>query len=256
MGACGVLRVEREETRRPDPQERSLRRIQPARRGAGARRIASLAMRLALALVALTLVLTLVYRVVMPVSTPMLGRWLTGQPVSREAVPLDRISPALVRAVFTAEDQKFCMHHGIDWTALTDVVDDEGGPSRGASTITMQTVKNVFLWRGRSYIRKAIEIPISVVADVVWGKRRTMEIYLNVAEWGEGVFGAEAAARHWFNKSARELKPSEAILLAATLPNPIARNPRKPSPETRAKAARIQAAYGAMDDYIGCLGPR
>nr|WP_280177986.1 monofunctional biosynthetic peptidoglycan transglycosylase [Methylobacterium haplocladii] len=218
--------------------------------------MALLAMRFALVLVALTLVLTLVYRVVMPVSTPMLGRWLTGRSVTRDAVPLDRIAPALVRAVFTAEDQKFCMHRGVDWGSLTDVLDDEGGPSRGASTVTMQTVKNVFLWPGRSYIRKAIEIPISVLADLVWGKRRTMEIYLNVAEWGEGIFGAEAAARYWFNKSARDLKPSEAMLLAATLPNPIERNPRKPSAATRAKAQRIQSAYGAMDDYIGCLSPR
>ncbi|GEP12089.1 monofunctional biosynthetic peptidoglycan transglycosylase [Methylobacterium gnaphalii] len=221
-----------------------------------ARRIASLATRLALGLVALTLVLTLVYSVVMPVSTPMLVRWLTGQSVTREAVPLERISPALVRAVFTAEDQKFCMHNGVDWKALTDVVEDEGGPTRGASTITMQTVKNVFLWPGRSYIRKAIEIPLSVVVDTVWGKRRTMEIYLNVAEWGEGIFGAEAAARHWFNKNAHDLRPSEAVLLATALPNPIQRNPRKPTAEMRAKAARIKAASGAMDDYIGCLKPR
>lgn len=257
MDASGVLRVEREEEiRRRHPQERSLRRIEPARRRTMARRIASLAMRLALGLVALTLMLTLVYRVVMPVSTPMLGRWLTGQSVTRDVVPLDRISPALVRAVFTAEDQKFCMHHGVDWKSLTDVVEDEAGPSRGASTITMQTVKNVFLWRGRSYVRKAIEIPLSMVVDAIWGKRRTMEIYLNVAEWGEGIFGAEAAARHWFNKSARDLKPSEAILLATTLPNPIERNPRKPTTEMRAKAGRIQAVYGAMDDYIGCLSPR
>ncbi|GLS44494.1 monofunctional biosynthetic peptidoglycan transglycosylase [Methylobacterium brachythecii] len=221
-----------------------------------ARRIASLAMRLALGIVALTLVLTLVYRVVMPVSTPMLGRWLTGQSVTREAVPLERISPALVRAVFTAEDQRFCVHNGVDWKSLSEVVEDEGGPSRGASTITMQTVKNVFLWPGRSYIRKAIEIPLSIFVDTVWGKRRTMEIYLNVAEWGDGIFGAEAAARHWFNKSARDLKPSEAILLATTLPNPIERDPRKPTAEMRAKAGRIQSAYGAMDDYIGCLKPR
>lgn len=220
------------------------------------RRIATLAMLPPLILFALTLTLTLVYRVVTPVSTPMLGRWLTGQPVTRDVVPLDQISPALVRAVFTAEDQKFCIHHGIDWTSLTEVVEEENGPSRGASTITMQTVKNVFLWRGRSYVRKAIELPLAFLVDLVWGKRRTMEIYLNVAEWGEGIFGAEAAARHWFRKSARDLKPSEAILLAATLPNPIERNPRKPSAETRAKAGRIQAAYGAMDEWIGCLRPR
>jgi monofunctional biosynthetic peptidoglycan transglycosylase len=202
------------------------------------------------------LTLTLVYSVVTPVSTPMLGRWLTGASVRRDVVSLDAISPALVRAVFTSEDQRFCQHHGVDWMSLSEVMEDDGGPSRGASTITMQTVKNVFLWSGRSYIRKAIEIPLALAVDAIWGKRRTMEIYLNVAEWGEGIYGAEAAARYWFNKSAKDLRPAEAVMLAATLPNPIERNPRRPSAETRAKAAHIRAAYGSMGDYIRCLATR
>ena len=201
----------------------------------------------------LTLTLTLVYSVVTPPSTPMLARWLTGAPVKRDVRPLEDISPNLVRAVFAAEDQRFCLHHGIDWNALTEVVEDDRGPSRGASTITMQTAKNVFLWPGRSYIRKAIELPLSAFVDLVWGKRRTMEIYLNVAEWGEGVYGAEAAARHWFNKSARDLTVRESNLLAATLPNPIERDPTRPTHEMLAKAGRIKASFAWLDDFMGCL---
>ena len=155
--------------------------------------------------------------------------------------------------MIASEDQRFCLHNGVDWGALRDVVDDEEGPSRGASTITMQTVKNVFLWPGRSYIRKGLEIPLAVMADAVWGKRRTMEIYLNVAEWGEGIFGAEAAARHWFRKSARDLTRNEAALLAATLPNPILRSAGKPTRGVRAIAGRIQGRMGQVDGLMGCL---
>ena len=235
---------------------RDLSQADKAGRATAARRVAAWAVLVPVILLAFTLTLSLVYSVVMPPSTPMLARWLTGRSVSREVVPLDAISPALVKAVFAAEDQKFCMHRGIDWDALHEVVEEENGPSRGASTITMQTVKNVFLWRGRSYVRKAIELPLAFLVDLIWGKRRTMEIYLNVAEWGEGIFGAEAAARHWFGKSARDLKPREAELLAASLPNPLERNPRKPSSETLAKAGRIRSAMAYVDDYIGCLPTR
>jgi monofunctional biosynthetic peptidoglycan transglycosylase len=117
----------------------------------------------------------------------------------------------------------------------------------------MQTVKNVFLWPGRSVLRKGLEIPLALGADALWGKRRTMEIYLNVAEWGEGVFGAEAAARHWFAKPARDLTRGEAALLAAVLPNPILRNPALPSRGVRAAAARIQARMNGVGGLMGCL---
>ncbi|MEH3146399.1 MAG: monofunctional biosynthetic peptidoglycan transglycosylase [Methylobacterium frigidaeris] len=203
--------------------------------------------------VALVLALALVYRAVTPPSTLMLGRWLSGQGVSRDAVPLEAIAPALVQGVIASEDQRFCSHGGVDWNALRSVVSDEDGPSRGASTVTMQTAKNVFLWPGRSYLRKAIEIPAALALDAVWGKRRTMEVYLNVAEWGEGIFGAEAAARHWFGKPARDLSRSEAALLVAALPNPIARNPARPSRALKALAARIQlrmARLGGLDDCV------
>jgi monofunctional biosynthetic peptidoglycan transglycosylase len=199
------------------------------------------------------LLLALVYSAVTPPSTLMLGRWLTLQPVTREAVALDAISPLLVQAVVASEDQRFCQHNGVDWEALRDVVDDEEGPSRGASTIPMQTVKNVFLWPGRSFVRKGLEIPLAVMADSLWGKRRMMEVYLNVAEWGDGIFGAEAASRRWFGKGARDLTRNEAALLAAALPNPILRSAGAPSRGVKAAAARIQGRMNGVGGLMGCL---
>jgi monofunctional biosynthetic peptidoglycan transglycosylase len=201
----------------------------------------------------LLLSLALVYSALTPPSTLMLGRWLTLKSVDRQVVGLDAISPYLIQAVIASEDQRYCLHDGVDWGALRDVVDDEDGPSRGASTISMQTVKNVFLWPGRSVIRKALEIPLALVADTLWGKPRTMEIYLNIAEWGEGVFGAEAAAQRWFGKPARALTRGEATLLAAVLPNPILRNPALPSRGVRAQATRIQARMNGVSGLMGCL---
>lgn len=237
-----------------DDDEQSLT---PVRRPRGHksrwRRIVGVVMLVPLVLLASILMLALVYSAVTPPSTLMLGRWLTLQPVARDAVALDAISPLLIQAVIASEDQRFCLHNGVDWGALRDVVDDEEGPSRGASTISMQTVKNVFLWPGRSFIRKGLEIPLAVMADALWGKRRTLEIYLNVAEWGEGTFGAEAAARRWFGKAARELNRGEAALLAAVLPNPIQRNAGKPSRGVRAAAARIQGRMNGVGGLMGCL---
>ena len=223
------------------------------RRGMLARRLATLVLAVPVALAVLFLTLALVYSAVSPPSTLMLGRWLTLQSVAHQAVPFEAISPHLVQAVLASEDQRYCLHNGVDWGALRDVVDDEDGPSRGASTITMQTVKNVFLWPGRSYIRKGLEIPLAVIVDALWGKRRGLETYLNVAEWGEGIFGAEAAARHWFGKDARSLTRNEAALLAASLPNPIQRSAGKPSRGVRARAARIEALMRGMGGLTGCL---
>jgi monofunctional glycosyltransferase len=208
-----------------------------------ARRVFVGALKLACALLALGFALSLLYLVVTPPSTLMLARWLTGRSVQRIVVPLSAVSPFLPAAVIASEDARFCQHHGVDWDALSDVVDDigDGGPARGASTITMQTAKNVFLWSSRSYIRKAIEIPLALYLDLVWGKRRTMEVYLNVAEWGQGIFGAEAAARHHFGKSARELTRREAALLATALPNPLLRDPARPSSGQRIHAAKVLA---------------
>jgi len=182
-------------------------------------------------------------------STLMYLRWASGEPVKREWVPLERIAPSLRRAVVASEDQLFCAHWGVDFDILRELISDPDGPDRGGSTISMQTVKNVFLWHGRSYLRKAIEIPMALAADFAWGKRRMMEVYLNVAEWGDGIFGAEAASQHYFQKSAAAITQSEAARLAAALPNPEQRGSSRP---TRA-SQRVLRRMGGIDPYLDCL---
>ncbi len=162
----------------------------------------------------------------------MLARSLRGETYERDYVPLYAVAPVVVAAVLSSEDARFCRHHGVDWDALHEVLEeaDEDGPARGASTITMQTAKNLFLWPGRSVARKGLEILLALGLDGLWPKRRIVEVYLNIAEWGDGLFGIEAAARHYFGKSARSLDAREAALLATALPNPIRRDPAHPSP--------------------------
>ena len=185
-----------------------------------------------------------------PISTLMMARVLTLRHVERQYVPLKRISPNLIRAVIAAEDGRFCDHHGVDWEAMRHVVAeavDEDGISGGGSTISMQTTKNLFLWMGFSYLRKPIEMPLAMVLDAVWSKRRMMERYLNVAEFGRGIFGAEAAARHYFRKSANSLTAREAALLAAVLPNPVRRNAAKPTPFVSRYASSIERRAGGVE---------
>jgi monofunctional biosynthetic peptidoglycan transglycosylase len=216
------------------------------------RRLIRLIVVLLLAYPVLVVGLALAYLVVPPVSTLMLSRWLSGQGAERTYVPLSAISRQLPAAVIASEDARFCQHGGVDWSALHEVISDEDGPSRGASTIPMQVAKNLFLWPSRSYVRKALEIPLALVLDLIWSKRRMIEIYLNIAEWGEGTFGAEAAARRHFGKSARELTRREAALLAASLPNPLVRNPGRASVRLRALAGRVQARMEGTP--VECLG--
>jgi monofunctional biosynthetic peptidoglycan transglycosylase len=192
----------------------------------------------------------LVYNTLLPpISTLMIARVFTFRHVERQYVPLKRISPHLVRAVIAAEDGKFCEHHGVDWKAMHAVVEDvvtEDDASHGGSTITMQTAKNLFLWMGFSYARKPVEVPFALFIDAVWSKRLIMENYLNVAEFGRGVFGAEAAARHYFHKSAYSLTPHEAALLAAVLPSPNRRKANRPTPFVSRYAASISARAGGV----------
>ncbi|ODN72625.1 Penicillin-binding protein 1F [Methylobrevis pamukkalensis] len=154
-----------------------------------------------------------------------------------------------------SEDGRFCEHGGVDWDALTLVLDGAGdsGPARGASTIPMQTVKNLFLWSSRSYVRKGLEIPLALYADLVWSKRRMIEIYLNTAEWGAGIYGAEAAARHYFDKPAAKLSRKEAALLVSALPNPFLRNPAKPGRGQRSIARVIERRERQSGAYVACV---
>lgn len=180
------------------------------------------------------------YRVIDPVSMLMLWRRVTGERVERIWTPLTAISPVLPRTVMAAEDARFCIHRGIDFGELRAAIEDadEFSEMRGGSTIAQQTAKNLFLWQGRSVIRKALEFPLALWLDLVLGKRRLIEIYLNIAEWGpNGEFGAEAAARRAFGRPALELGPREAGLLAAILPNPGVRSAARPSAGVRRLAA-------------------
>ena len=187
--------------------------------------------------------LTPLYHVVNPVSTLMVWRKVTGERVERVWAPLAAVAPILPRTVMAAEDARFCTHRGIDFGELRAAIEDADDISemRGGSTIAQQTAKNLFLWQGRSVIRKALEFPLALWLDLVLGKRRLMEIYLNIAEWGPGgEFGVEAAARHAFDRSARELGPREAALLAAILPNPVTRSAARPGPGVRRLAGSYQ----------------
>ena len=196
------------------------------------------------------------YRFIDPVSTVMVWRWITFQRVERTVVPLDRIAPTLPRAVISAEDGSFCTHRGIDWRGLREAFyeADDISEMRGGSTITQQVAKNLFLWQGRSFVRKALELPLAVWIDLVLPKRRVLEIYLNVAEWGpNGQFGAEAGARHAFAKPARQLTAREAALMAAILPSPRRRSARQPSANVRRLAGIYEARAARAEARTACL---
>jgi monofunctional biosynthetic peptidoglycan transglycosylase len=193
------------------------------------------------------------YRFINPVSTLMVWRWASGQRVERTFVPLAQISPALPLAVIMAEDGRYCSHRGIDFQELRGIVQDAEDLEdlRGGSTITQQTVKNLFLWPGRSVLRKILELPLALWTDLVLPKWRVMEIYLNIVEWGpDGQFGAEAASRFAFGKSARQLGSGEAALLAAILPNPRLRSARQPRSDVR-RLAGIYTARAARAPWAG-----
>ncbi|MGZ8324174.1 MAG: monofunctional biosynthetic peptidoglycan transglycosylase [Rhodoplanes sp.] len=193
-----------------------------------------------------------------PVSTLMLARWATGARVERVWVPLDAMAASLPAAVIAAEDARFCRHPGLDLAEIRDAIEDAEtlGDVRGASTLSQQTAKNLFLWPGRSFLRKLLEAPLALWLDLVLGKRRLLEIYLHLAEWGpNGEFGAEAAARRSFGKSARNLSPREAAMLAAALPAPTRRDPGRPGPALR-RLAGIYERRAAVAQLTACLAVR
>lgn len=185
-----------------------------------------------------------------PGSVLMVQRHFQGETVRRDWKPLHKISPHLVRAVIAAEDSRFCQHDGIDMDAIDKALEERarGQSARGASTITQQTAKNTFLWNGGGYVRKGAEAWFAVFIDFAWGKKRVMESYLNLAEWGDGLFGAEAAARARFGKSARDLTEREAALLAAVLPSPNKWRVDPPGPYVRQRAGTLQARMRVIEN--------
>ncbi|MCB2124017.1 MAG: monofunctional biosynthetic peptidoglycan transglycosylase [Rhodobacteraceae bacterium] len=236
------------------PRSRSRRKPAPARAGVSLRDLLGWAGRGLLGLVGLFLFLVLAFTVANPVFTPYMiaESWRHGG-ISRDWVDLEDMAPEMARSVVAAEDANFCLHWGFDMHAIRAALDE--GAGRGASTITQQVVKNVFLWQGRSWPRKALEALMTPVVELFWTKRRIVEVYLNVAETGKGLFGAEAAAKAYFGRSAADLTPSQAALVAAALPDPKGRNPGRPSGFLRKRAAEIAdgAATIRADGRADCF---
>ena len=209
---------------------------------------------IAVVLIVLPFVLLPLYAFINPpVTTVMLFKVLSGAGIEKTWSGIDDISPRLVRAVIASEDQRFCVHDGIDWVEVQNALDDDDGRFRGASTITMQTVKNLFLWTRRSWIRKGLEAPLALYAELFLSKRRIMEIYLNIVEWDVGIYGADAAAQHYFGVPAAKLSANQAARLAAVLPSPATRDAAKPGPGTARLAGRIAARAARGDADITCV---
>jgi monofunctional biosynthetic peptidoglycan transglycosylase len=210
-------------------------------------------------LVAVPLVLTPVYLVVDPVSVPMLVRQATGKPVSRVWRDIDDLSDRLKAGVILSEDGQFCRHPGVDFGALRDEVETflAGGDARGASTITMQVARNLFLWNQQSIVRKALEVPLALYIDLVMPKKRIMEIYLNIAEWGpNGEFGVVAGARTAFGVEPQNLDYRTATLLVTALPNPHVRRPARPSAGMNRIARIIEQRIKDFGERAACVAPR
>jgi monofunctional biosynthetic peptidoglycan transglycosylase len=221
-------------------------------------RILRWTLRAAMVFVGVSALWVVAYRFINPpVTSLMIGDWLHGRHVTQVWVPLNEIAPAVPRAAIGAEDANFCSHRGFDFAAMEAAYERnaDGGKLRGGSTISQQTAKNVFLWPGRSYVRKGLEAWFTGLIELFWGKPRIMEIYLNVAEMGPGIYGVEAAAQHYFNTSAAKLSPLQAARIAAILPQPIKRDAAAPGRYVKRYANRIQkrARVVANEGIDGCL---
>ncbi|KZY56221.1 monofunctional biosynthetic peptidoglycan transglycosylase [Erythrobacter sp. HI0063] len=216
---------------------------------------ATLLVKLILGFVALSLLLVVVFRFVpVPVTATML---MDENGITKDWEPLSDIDRNLVRAAIAAEDGKFCSHNGFDQEAIENAIrsNREGGRIRGGSTISQQTAKNVFLWQGGGYFRKGLEAWFTFLIENIWGKRRIMEVYLNVAETGIGTYGAEAGAERYFDKSAASLTPIEAARMAAALPLPKERSVVNPGGWLRRHGNTISARIGVVgrDGLDACV---
>ncbi len=218
------------------------------------RRVVKYVVRGVLIMIALAALVTVAFTVLNPPTTPYMvseSRRVGG--VNQTWVAMEDIAPVMARSAVAAEDANFCLHWGLDVNAIQAALEDGG--NRGGSTISQQVVKNVYLWQGRSWFRKSLEALMTPMVEVVWSKRRILEVYLNVAEFDEGVFGVEAAAVHYFGVRARDLSPVQAARLAAILPSPKTRSASQPSSYVRRRAASILdgAATIGADGRADCF---
>ena len=192
-------------------------------------------------------------QVPVPLTPLMVIRLFEGEGLEHEWVSLEEMSPHLARSVIGSEDNRFCSHGGVDWSAVRDVLEEvsSGERARGASTISMQTAKNLYLWPSRSVIRKGLEVVLVQFLEATWSKQRIIEVYLNIVELGPGIYGVEAAAQHHWGITAASLGPDRAAALAAMLPAPRARTPR--SPEVRGSIKRIQRRIRELGEHLDCV---
>ncbi|AZS22875.1 MULTISPECIES: monofunctional biosynthetic peptidoglycan transglycosylase [unclassified Caulobacter] len=222
------------------------------------RLLRNLLLALFLVLVAGPVVAVILYRFIPPPVTPlMVIRAVEGRGLDHRWRSMDKISPTLPRALIAAEDAKFCDHRGFDFEALQKAYEnnESGRKIRGGSTISQQTAKNVFLWPGRSYVRKGLEAWFTVLIETFWGKRRIMEVYMNSIEYGSGIYGAEAAAQRYFGVSADKLTQAQSARLAAILPSPLKWKVIKPGKYVAKRSKKIGKASGAVrrDGLADCL---
>jgi monofunctional biosynthetic peptidoglycan transglycosylase len=217
------------------------------------RRIARALLLAVVGFLLLSILVVVVYGLINPPITPlMVIRLIEGEGLRRDSVSYMEISPNLVRAVISSEDARFCHHFGVDWDAVESAWDRNlrGGRVYGGSTITMQTAKNLFLWPDRNWVRKGFELWFTLLLEAFLDKQRIIELYLNVVEWGGGIYGAEAAARTYFGKSAASLSAREAALMAAVLPNPRRWSPAKPTAYIAGRAGTIQARMRVLPEDV------
>lgn len=212
-------------------------------------RLIGFVIRLTIGVILLSVIWAFAYRFVDPPFTvPMIRDRVAGMRVEARWVDLARITPAMPRAVIGAEDANFCAHDGFDLAAMENAMvrNASGKTLRGGSTLSQQTAKNAFLWPGRSYLRKGLEAYFTVLIEQLWGKRRIMEVYLNIAELGPGIYGVEAAAQHYFHVSAAKLSPRQAARIAAILPQPIKRDATNLRGKDRRHARAIEKRIGVV----------
>jgi monofunctional biosynthetic peptidoglycan transglycosylase len=229
--------------RAPKPRSAS----KPRRGGRWLRRLAVFIL---VVVVLIPIGLTAVYRFVPPpITILMVQRAIQGYGLRKDWRPLDEISPSLAQAVVAAEDAGFCAHNGFEFEAMRKALAANAkrpNRLRGGSTISQQTAKNVFLWPDRSYVRKGLEAYFTVLIEALWGKRRILEVYLNVAEWGQGIYGAEAAAQRYFGVGADDLTQAQSARLAAILPSPLKWKAVQPGPYVAKRSRRIRAAAATV----------
>ncbi|ALE03154.1 biosynthetic peptidoglycan transglycosylase [Bartonella ancashensis] len=203
----------------------------------------------------LPIIFLFIYRwnFISPVSTLMMRDALLGNSYQREWVALSDISSAVPSGIIMSEDNNFCSHHGVDWDVLWKILNDDVKPWRGGSTVTMQMVKNLFLWPSRSYVRKGLEIIYSLIADFILPKKRIMEIYINIVEWGPRIYGVEAASLHYFSRHARDLTIPQVAAFVASLPNPHLRNPYQTTDHFLTLSRIIEQRIIFSKTYTYCL---